>query len=94
MYRCIHSLIKGENMHRLNLTIDEPLFEQVRAVSFLKKISISEIIRTSLRSYLENGEDQKSAMLLLEADDEKEILSIIKENDFSSQDDFAKEFDL
>lgn len=81
-------------MHRLNLTIDEPLFEQVRAVSFLKKTSISEIVRSSLRTYLEESENKKSAQLILEADDEKEILSILKENDFSSQDEFAKEFDL
>jgi len=32
-------------MHRLNLTIDEALYEQARAFSFIQKKSISQMIR-------------------------------------------------
>ncbi len=82
-------------MHRLNLTIDEKLYEQARAVSFIEKKSISQIIRESLKEYLEkNSKIDKQATLLLEADDEKEVLNILTNDEFISQNDFRKKFDL
>jgi hypothetical protein len=82
-------------MHRLNLTIDEELYEKARAFSFLENKSISQMIRESLGEYLDkNKEKSDKAQLLLEADDEDEILAIIKNDDFTNQDDFAKKFNL
>jgi post-segregation antitoxin (ccd killing protein) len=82
-------------MHRLNLTIDETLYEQARAVSFLEKKSISQIIRESLSEYLsKDTKTKQQAELLLEADDEKEILSILKNDEFSSNEDFKSKFSL
>ncbi len=53
MIKYIHtSLHKGVFMHRLNLTIDEELYEQARAVSFIEKKSISAMIRESLSEYI------------------------------------------
>jgi metal-responsive CopG/Arc/MetJ family transcriptional regulator len=76
-------------MHRLNLTIDEALYEQVRAVSFLEKKSISQMIRESLSEYIaKNTKTKEKAELLLEADDEEEVLAILKNDTFSSNDDF------
>jgi len=76
-------------MHRLNLTIDEALYEQVRAVSFLEKKSISQMIRESLTEYIaKNTKTKEKAELLLEADDEEEVLAILKNDTFSSNDDF------
>ena len=82
-------------MHRLNLTIDEALYEQARACSFLENKSISQMIRESLSEYL-NKDKTKIAQreLLLEADDEAEVLAILKDDRFSSQDEFAKKFNL
>jgi len=82
-------------MHRLNLTIDEGLYEKARAFSFLENKSISQMIRESLSEYLDKSKEKnKQIQLLLEADDEEEILAIIKNEDFISQDDFAKKFTL
>jgi post-segregation antitoxin (ccd killing protein) len=82
-------------MHRLNLTIDEALYEQARAFSFIEKKSISAMIRESLSEYLEKKtKTQQQAKLILETDDEKEILSILENDDFSSNDEFKNKFNL
>jgi metal-responsive CopG/Arc/MetJ family transcriptional regulator len=82
-------------MHRLNLTIDEELYEQVRAVSFIEKKSISQMIRESLTEYIEkNSKTKQQANLILEADDEKEILSILANDEFTSNEDFKNKFKL
>ena len=46
-------------MHRLNLTIDEALYEQARAVSFIEKKSISQMIRESLSEYISKNSKTK-----------------------------------
>jgi len=82
-------------MHRLNLTIDENLYQKARAFSFLENKSISQMIRESLSEYLDKSKEKNTqAELLLEADDAEEILAIMKNEDFISQDDFAKKFSL
>ena len=82
-------------MHRLNLTIDEALYERVRAVSFIEKKSISQMIRESLNEYLsKNHKTKQQANLILEADDEQEILSILTNEEFTSNSDFKSKFNL
>jgi post-segregation antitoxin (ccd killing protein) len=82
-------------MHRLNLTIDEALYEQARVFSFIEKKSISALIRESLSEYLsKKTKTKQQANLILEADDEKEILSILKNDEFASNDDFKTKFNL
>ena len=82
-------------MHRLNLTIDEALYEQARAVSFINKKSISQMIRESLKEYLaKNSKTNKQASLILEANDEKEILDILANDEFVSNDNFKQKFGL
>jgi len=82
-------------MHRLNLTIDEALYEQARAVSFIEKKSISQMIRESLSEYIEkNAKTKQQAELILEADDEKEILSILGNEEFTTNEDFKSKFNL
>ncbi len=82
-------------MHRLNLTIDEVLYEQARAVSFIEKKSISQMVRESLSEYIEkNSKIKQQADLILEADDEKEILSILANEEFTSNNDFKSKFNL
>lgn len=82
-------------MHRLNLTIDESLYEQARAVSFIEKKSISQLVRESLSEYIaKNDKTKQQADLILEADDEKELLSILKDEEFTSNEDFKNKFNL
>jgi len=68
---------------RLNITIDEELYEKVKAVSFFRNESISEIIRTSLRAWIEKIIGKKEE-LILSAQDEKEILEIPSSDEFVS----------
>ena len=79
-------------MHRLNLTIDEALYEKTRAFSFLEKKSISQIIRESLSEYIarhiERGEQVD---LLLNAEDENEVLQILKNDTCASREDFISQ---
>jgi len=82
-------------MHRLNLTIDEALYEQAIAFSFIEKKSISQMIRESLSEYISKKSTTKEqADLILASDDEKEILSIMANEEFSSNNDFKSKFNL
>jgi len=82
-------------MHRLNLTIDEALYEQARTASFVEKKSISQMIRESLSEYLsKNSKTKQQVDLILEADDKKEILSILANEEFASNSDFKSKFNL
>ena len=74
---------------RLNITIDDKLYKKVKALSFVRNQSISEIIRTSLRALIEKIIGKKEE-LLLSAKDEKEILEILSSDEFVSSED-AKE---
>ena len=47
------------------------------------------MIRESLSEYLaKNSQTKQKAELLLEADDEKEVLNILKNDEFTSEEDF------
>ena len=81
-------------MHRLNLTIDESLYEQARAIGFVENKSISQLVRESLQAYLANRESAKKATLLLEAEDEKEVLQILENDEFTKAADLRKTFEL
>ncbi|MCX6076624.1 MAG: hypothetical protein NTW78_07015 [Campylobacterales bacterium] len=82
-------------MHRVNLTIDEALYEQAKAVSFIEKKSISQMIRESLNEYIsKNSKINEQANLILEADDEKEVLNILANDTFISHENFKNKFNL
>jgi Arc/MetJ-type ribon-helix-helix transcriptional regulator len=68
---------------RLNITIDEELYKKVKALSFFRNVSISEIIRTSLRAWIDKIIGKKEE-LILSAKDEKEILEILSSDEFVS----------
>jgi hypothetical protein len=61
--------------------IDEDLYEKVRALSFFRNESISEIIRKSLRDWIDKRLGKKEE-LLLSARDEKELLEILASDEF------------
>lgn len=82
-------------MHRVNLTIDEALYDQARAHSFVSKKSVSQIMRESLIEYLnKNTATKKQAELVMSTEDESEILDILKSDEFISDDEFKKQFNL
>ena len=80
-------------MKRLNITIDEKLYEKARALAFFRKESISEIIRKSLREWI-GKRAGKNEELLLSARDEKEILEILSNDEFIDSDNVEKHLGL
>lgn len=81
-------------MHRVNLTVDEALYEQARLHSFVSKKSISQIMRDGLALYLQSKTESAKEQLVLAAKDEQEILEILSADDFATEAEFAKQFDL
>jgi Arc/MetJ-type ribon-helix-helix transcriptional regulator len=69
------------HMRRINIMIDEDLYEKVRALSFFRNESISEIIRKSLRDWIDKHMGKKEK-LILSAKDEKELLEILASDEF------------
>jgi len=91
----LKNLIDKDNiMYSLNLNIDEALYNQAREISLIEKKSISQIIRESLSHYINSNKSLKNSSPILENDDEKEILSILENDNFTSSDDFKKKFNL
>ncbi|TEU05327.1 MAG: ribbon-helix-helix protein, CopG family [Candidatus Aminicenantes bacterium] len=76
-------------MKRLNITIDEDLYKKVKALSFFRNESISEIIRKSLKAWLDKKMGKKEE-LILSAKDEKEILEIISSDEFVNSEEVKK----
>ncbi|MDM8547345.1 hypothetical protein [Candidatus Venteria ishoeyi] len=72
--------------------IDESLYKKAQDFSAIEKKSIAQIVRESLTDYLDKNDKQVN--LLLEAEDEQEVLEILAENNFSSEDEFKKKFGL
>jgi predicted CopG family antitoxin len=80
-------------MKRLNITIDEDLYKKLRALSYIRNESISNIIRLSLRDWIKNIMGKKEE-IILNAQDEEEILEILEKDEFISIDDIKKNLDL
>ncbi len=78
---------------RLNITIDEELYKKVRALSFFRNESISEIIRRSLKAWIEKKIGKKEN-LILSAKDEKEILEILATDEFVTSEEAKEILDL
>jgi Arc/MetJ-type ribon-helix-helix transcriptional regulator len=68
-------------MKRVNVIIDSDLYDQARAMAFLRRASISEIIRKALREWMEKNLDKKAEILLSETD-EKRLIKILESDEF------------
>ena len=71
-------------MKRLNITIDSDLYEKARALAFIKRVSISQIIRASLSDWLEKN--KKIIERILSEQDEDRLLKIIENDEFIESD--------
>jgi len=72
-------------MKRLNILIDNDLYEKARAFAFIKRESISELIRKSLRAWIKKNLDKRAEILLSEPDEEK-LLHILETDEFTRAD--------
>ena len=68
-------------MKRVNIIIDSDLYDKARAIAFLRRASISQIIRKALREWMEKNLDKKTEILLSETD-ERRLLRILKTDEF------------
>jgi Arc/MetJ-type ribon-helix-helix transcriptional regulator len=68
-------------MKRVNLIIDSDLYDKARAMAFLRRASISEIVRKALREWMERNLDKKAEILLQETE-EKKLLKILESDEF------------
>jgi len=78
-------------MKRLNITIDEETYEKARAYAFVKKISLSKLIRESLRTLIDNKGEKE---IKLTESEEKRFLNIIKNDEFISSENLKKELGI
>ena len=79
----------------LNIQIEEKLYEEIRAISFIRKSPMAVVVREFLREKVEDQKNNNEKVpLILEADDEKKILDIIQKDEWLSEDEFMKEHNL
>lgn len=80
----------------LNIQIDESLYDEIRAVSFIRKEPIAVVVRDFLRSSIKEQKQpiKEKMSLILDSKDEKHILDILAKDEWMSEEDFMKENNL
>lgn len=73
--------MEKSKMKRVNIIIDSDLYDKARAIAFLRRASISEIIRKALREWIVKNLDKKAEILLSETD-ERSLLKILETDEF------------
>jgi hypothetical protein len=68
-------------MKRLNITMDNELYEKARTIAFLRRLSISEIIRTSLHDWMKRNISRKDKILMSEEYEDR-LLAILEKDEF------------
>ena len=68
-------------MKRVNVILETDLYDRARIIGFIRKKSLSEIVRDALRDWLRTHVDEKAELVLSEKD-ERELLRILAEDDF------------
>ena len=68
-------------MQRLNVSLDDSLYNKLRALSFKQKKSMSEIIRESLRETVDY-QFKNDANIVLDPRDRAKLLETIEENEY------------
>lgn len=81
-------------MKRINLTVDEKLYEDTRKASFVTRRPISEILREAMKEWFVNHTLSEKGELMLTADDESEILEILENEEFEDLDKVKAEIGL
>lgn len=80
-------------MKRVNVILEAELYDKARVVGFIRKKSLSEIVREALRDWLNMNIDERVDLVLSEKD-ERELLRILAEDEFIPYEQAKKELDL
>lgn len=80
----------------LNIQIDESLYNEIRAISFIRREPIAVVVRDFLRNSInqQNKPMKEKVSLVLDSKDEKQILDILVKDEWMSEEDFMKENNL
>jgi metal-responsive CopG/Arc/MetJ family transcriptional regulator len=73
--------MEKKRMKRVNVILEEDLYEKARIFAFVKKKSLSEIVRNALRDWLSVNVDAEMEVVLSEKD-ERRLLRILSRDDF------------
>jgi hypothetical protein len=85
--------MEKKQMKRVNVILETELYDKARVLGFIRKKSLSEIVRDSLREWLKINFDEKADIVLSEKD-ERELLRILAEDEFVPLDQAKKELGL
>lgn len=70
-----------KTMKRVNVILETDLYDKARVIGFIRKKSLSEIVRDALRDWLKTNVDEKAELVLSEKE-ERRLLKILAEDDF------------
>ena len=93
VYVCNYAYMDKKSMKRVNVILETELYDKARVVGFIRKKSLSEIVRDALRDWLTANVDEK-AELVLSAKEERELLKILAEDEFVPFEQAKKELGL
>lgn len=68
-------------MKRVNVILEADLYDKARIVAFIKRKSISEIVRRALGEWLARHADARTEVLLSEKD-ERKLMKILESDEF------------
>ncbi|MBP7706590.1 MAG: hypothetical protein KA243_05010 [Candidatus Aminicenantes bacterium] len=85
--------MEKKRMKRVNVILETELYDKARVVGFIRKKSLSEIVRDALRDWLTTNVDERAELVLSEKD-ERRILKILAEDDFVPMEQVKKELGL
>lgn len=85
--------MERKHMKRVNVILEADLYEKARAVAFIKRKSLSEIVRSALGDWLSTNIDAETELVLSERD-ERRLLRILMTDEFVSSDKAKKSIGL
>jgi len=80
-------------MKRVNVILEAELYDKARVIGFIRKKSLSEIVRDALRDWLNVNIDDRAELAISEKD-ERELLKILAEDEFIPLERAKKELGL
>jgi predicted RNase H-like HicB family nuclease/Arc/MetJ-type ribon-helix-helix transcriptional regulator len=60
--------MNAKRMKRVNIIVESDLYDRARAVAFIKRESISEVVRKALRDWMEKNFDRRAEIVLSKTD--------------------------
>jgi hypothetical protein len=85
--------MERKRMKRVNVMLEADLYEKARAVAFVKRKSISEIVRKALGDWLSVNIDTETELVLSEKDEQR-LLRILMTDEFVTSDKAKKSIGL